>query len=57
VINIICGGGEGVGSHLVGHPKVRMVSLTGDIVTGQKSSRPQQKPSSAPTWNSAAKRR
>jgi len=36
VINILCGGGEGVGSQLVGHPKVRMVSLTGDIVTGQK---------------------
>ena len=36
VINIICGGGENVGAHLVGHPKVRMVSLTGDIVTGQK---------------------
>lgn len=36
VLNILCGGGDGVGSHLVGHPKVRMVSLTGDIVTGQK---------------------
>ncbi|MDT4810657.1 Gamma-aminobutyraldehyde dehydrogenase [compost metagenome] len=36
VINILCGGGESVGSQLVGHPKVRMVSLTGDIVTGQK---------------------
>ncbi|WP_437880809.1 gamma-aminobutyraldehyde dehydrogenase [Pseudomonas sp. LRF_L74] len=36
VLNIVCGGGEGVGSHLVGHPRVRMVSLTGDIVTGQK---------------------
>ena len=36
VLNIICGGGENVGSHLVSHPKVRMVSLTGDIVTGQK---------------------
>ncbi|MFJ3487832.1 gamma-aminobutyraldehyde dehydrogenase [Pseudomonas sp. NPDC090202] len=36
VINVVCGGGEGVGSHLVSHPKVRMVSLTGDIVTGQK---------------------
>ncbi|MFY0751014.1 gamma-aminobutyraldehyde dehydrogenase [Pseudomonas sp. NFX5] len=36
VINVICGGGEDVGSHLVSHPKVRMVSLTGDIVTGQK---------------------
>ncbi|SFQ18479.1 gamma-aminobutyraldehyde dehydrogenase [Pseudomonas borbori] len=36
VLNILCGGGESVGSHLVGHPRVRMVSLTGDIVTGQK---------------------
>ncbi|BAN50325.1 gamma-aminobutyraldehyde dehydrogenase [Metapseudomonas resinovorans] len=36
VINILCGGGDSVGSQLVGHPKVRMVSLTGDIVTGQK---------------------
>jgi 1-pyrroline dehydrogenase len=36
VVNVVCGGGEGVGSQLVGHPKVRMVSLTGDIVTGQK---------------------
>ena len=36
VLNIVCGGGEGVGSHLVSHPAVRMVSLTGDIVTGQK---------------------
>jgi 1-pyrroline dehydrogenase len=36
VLNILCGGGEGVGSHLVSHAKVRMVSLTGDIVTGQK---------------------
>lgn len=36
VLNIICGGGEGVGSQLVNDPRVRMVSLTGDIVTGQK---------------------
>ena len=36
VLNIVCGGGEGVGSQLVNHPKVRMVSLTGDIITGQK---------------------
>ncbi|MFK3775036.1 gamma-aminobutyraldehyde dehydrogenase [Pseudomonas sp. NPDC089406] len=36
VLNIVCGGGESVGSHLVSHPAVRMVSLTGDIVTGQK---------------------
>ncbi len=36
VLNIVYGGGEGVGSHLVGHPQVRLVSVTGDIVTGQK---------------------
>ncbi|OWK44198.1 Gamma-aminobutyraldehyde dehydrogenase [Pseudomonas oleovorans subsp. oleovorans] len=36
VLNILCGGGESVGSQLVGHARVRMVSLTGDIVTGQK---------------------
>ena len=36
VLNIICGAGETVGSPLVSHPQVRMVSLTGDIVTGQK---------------------
>ncbi|WP_416340207.1 gamma-aminobutyraldehyde dehydrogenase [Pseudomonas sp. C11] len=36
VLNIVCGGGESVGAPLVSHPKVRLVSLTGDIVTGQK---------------------
>ncbi|MFG0584660.1 gamma-aminobutyraldehyde dehydrogenase [Pseudomonas sp. zjy_9] len=36
VLNILCGSGESVGSTLVSHPRVRMVSLTGDIVTGQK---------------------
>jgi aminobutyraldehyde dehydrogenase len=36
VINIVTGRGESVGSTLVSHPKVRMVSLTGDITTGQK---------------------
>lgn len=36
VLNIVCGGGESVGSTLVSHPRVRLVSLTGDIVTGQK---------------------
>ncbi|KFK96743.1 MULTISPECIES: gamma-aminobutyraldehyde dehydrogenase [unclassified Serratia (in: enterobacteria)] len=36
VLNIVYGGGEGVGSYLVGHPQVRLVSVTGDIVTGQK---------------------
>jgi aminobutyraldehyde dehydrogenase len=36
VLNIVYGGGEGVGCQLVGHPQVRLVSVTGDIVTGQK---------------------
>ena len=36
VINVVYGRGETVGNYLVNHPLVRMVSLTGDIVTGQK---------------------
>jgi aminobutyraldehyde dehydrogenase len=36
VVNVICGRGEPVGRMLVSHPRVRMVSLTGDITTGQK---------------------
>jgi aminobutyraldehyde dehydrogenase len=36
VVNIICGRGESVGAPLVSHPRVRMVSLTGDVSTGQK---------------------
>jgi aminobutyraldehyde dehydrogenase len=36
VANIICGRGESVGAPLVGHPSVRMVSITGDVSTGQK---------------------
>jgi aminobutyraldehyde dehydrogenase len=36
VVNIVCGRGESVGAPLVTHPRVRMVSLTGDVSTGQK---------------------
>jgi aminobutyraldehyde dehydrogenase len=36
VVNVICGRGESVGAPLVEHPRVRMVSLTGDVSTGQK---------------------
>ena len=36
VVNIICGRGESVGAPLVGHSAVRMVSITGDVSTGQK---------------------
>jgi aminobutyraldehyde dehydrogenase len=36
VINIVCGRGEPIGAALSGHPLVRMVSVTGDVATGQK---------------------
>src|SRR5450631_4307486 len=36
VVNIICGRGESVGAPLVSHRRVRMVSITGDVSTGQK---------------------
>ena len=36
VVNIVCGRGESVGAPLVSHPRVRMVSITGDVSTGQK---------------------
>lgn len=36
VVNVICGRGEPVGRLLAGHARVRMVSLTGDVSTGQK---------------------
>ena len=36
VVNIVPGRGESVGSVIASHPAIRMVSLTGDISTGQK---------------------
>jgi aminobutyraldehyde dehydrogenase len=36
VVNIVCGQGETVGAPLTAHPRVRLVSLTGDVATGQK---------------------
>jgi aminobutyraldehyde dehydrogenase len=36
VFNVICGRGATVGQPLVEHPKVAMVSLTGDVATGRK---------------------
>ena len=36
VLNIITGDGEPVGAGIVRHPDVRMVSLTGDVATGQE---------------------
>jgi aminobutyraldehyde dehydrogenase len=35
VVNILCGRGDSVGAPLVAHPRVRMVSLTGDVATGK----------------------
>ncbi|RPI13391.1 MAG: gamma-aminobutyraldehyde dehydrogenase [Lysobacterales bacterium] len=34
VVNIVCGRGASVGAPLTRHPKVRMISLTGDVATG-----------------------
>jgi aminobutyraldehyde dehydrogenase len=36
VLNVIAGRGASVGQPLVEHPKVAMVSLTGDVATGRK---------------------
>ncbi|WP_075217697.1 gamma-aminobutyraldehyde dehydrogenase [Mongoliimonas terrestris] len=36
VLNVIVGRGGSVGSTLINHPKVSMVSLTGDVATGKK---------------------
>ena len=36
VINVVTGRGKSVGTPLVAHPAVRMVSLTGNITTGEK---------------------
>jgi aminobutyraldehyde dehydrogenase len=36
VVNVVCGRGGSVGAPLTKHPKVRMISLTGDVATGSK---------------------
>ena len=36
VVNVISGSGAEIGDALVGHPKVRMVSITGDTATGKR---------------------
>jgi aminobutyraldehyde dehydrogenase len=36
VVNVICGRGESVGAPLISHPGVAMISLTGDVSTGEK---------------------
>ncbi|HEY1707542.1 MAG TPA: gamma-aminobutyraldehyde dehydrogenase [Rhizomicrobium sp.] len=36
VVNVVTGRGETVGAPLINHPKVAMISLTGDVGTGRK---------------------
>jgi len=35
VVNVLSGSGNDIGDALVGHPKVRMVAITGDTLTGK----------------------
>jgi aminobutyraldehyde dehydrogenase len=39
VFNVVTGQGEGAGAALVSHPRVAMVSLTGDVATGKEIAR------------------
>jgi aminobutyraldehyde dehydrogenase len=36
VVNVVCGRGGTVGAPLIAHPGVSMISLTGDVATGEK---------------------
>jgi len=36
VVNVVLGRGESVGSPLINHPRVNMISITGDVATGKK---------------------
>ncbi len=36
VVNVLSGSGADIGDALVGHPKVRMISITGDTATGKR---------------------
>jgi 1-pyrroline dehydrogenase len=36
VVNVLSGSGSDIGDALVGHPKVRMISITGDTATGKR---------------------
>ena len=36
VVNVVLGRGETVGNALINHPKINMVSITGDVATGKK---------------------
>lgn len=36
VVNVVLGRGDSVGTALINHPKIDMISITGDIATGKK---------------------
>lgn len=36
VVNVILGRGDSVGNALINHPKINMISITGDVATGKK---------------------
>jgi aminobutyraldehyde dehydrogenase len=36
VVNLVLGRGDSVGNTLINHPKINMISITGDIATGKK---------------------
>ncbi|MGE0502214.1 MAG: gamma-aminobutyraldehyde dehydrogenase [Rhizobiaceae bacterium] len=36
VVNIVLGRGDSVGNALINHPKINMISITGDVATGKK---------------------
>src|SRR5688572_8781508 len=36
VVNIVLGRGETVGNTLINHPRINMISITGDVATGKK---------------------
>ncbi len=36
VVNVVLGRGESVGNALINHPKINMISITGDVATGRK---------------------
>src|SRR5262245_1647459 len=36
VVNVVLGRGDSVGNTLINHPKVSMISITGDVATGKK---------------------
>jgi acyl-CoA reductase-like NAD-dependent aldehyde dehydrogenase len=55
VVNIVLGRGETVGNALINHPKINMISITGDVATGKRCCRQRRNRSNGRIWNSAAK--